>query len=131
MMDGKESKGRIGRETNLVTNGTTVNAVKRKRTVGDCMSATSVGRVDTKEKNVGNHELVPKCPKYMEGSAWTDVEVSPSYSPTAWGTLMDDPLPRPPPEEFANLDAVTTIHENPHLFRLVTPINVNRFKELL
>jgi hypothetical protein len=40
-------------------------------------------------------------------------------------------LPRPPPEEFANLDAITTIHDNPHLFRLVTPINVNRFKELL
>src|ERR1700678_1958009 len=48
----KGSEGRIGRETNLVTNGTTVNAVKQKRTAEDCMCATSVGRVDTKERNV-------------------------------------------------------------------------------
>src|ERR1700678_448351 len=101
---------------------THTSVVKQKRTVGDCMCATSVGRVDTKEKNVENRELVPKRPKYLERSVWTDVEVSPSYSPTAWGTLMDDPLLRPPPQEFANLDAVTTIHENPHLFRLVTPM---------
>src|SRR5271168_2561409 len=127
----KESEGRIGRETNLVTNGTTVNAVKRKSTAEYCMCATSVGRVDTKEKNVESHELVPKRPKYLEWSVWTNVKVSPSYSPTEWGTLMDDPLPRPPPEEFANLDAITTIHDNPHSFRLVTPINVDRFEELL
>jgi hypothetical protein len=42
-----------------------------------------------------------------------------------------DLLPRPPPEEFANLDAITTIYDNPHLFRLVTPINIDRFEELL
>src|SRR6202522_4109674 len=131
MKDEKQSGGRIGREMNRVTNGTTVNAAKRKRTVGDCMCATSAERVDTREENVGNRESVPKRPKYLERSVWTDVDVSPSYSPTAWGTLSDDPLPRPPPEEFANVGAVTTIHENPHLFRLITPINVDRLEKLL
>ena len=134
MRDEKESEGRIGRETNRVTNGTTGNAVKRKRTVEDCMCATSAERADTEERNVENRELselIPKRPKYLERSVWTDVETSPSYSPTAWSTLMDVPLPRPPPEEFANLDAMTTICENPHLFKLVTPINIDRFEELL
>ena len=95
------------------------------------MCATSAERVDTREENVGNRESVPKRPKYLERSVWTDVDVSPSYSPTAWGTLLDDPLPRPPPEEFANVGAVTTIHEKPHLFRLITPINVDRLEKLL
>jgi hypothetical protein len=68
MMGKKESEGRIGRKMNLVTNGTTVNAVKQKRTAEDCMCATSVGRVDTKERNVESLGLVPKCPKYLEWS---------------------------------------------------------------
>lgn len=70
-------------------------------------------------------------PKYIERSVWTDANASHYFSPTACCTLTDNPLPRPPPKEFANSDAITTIDRNPHLFKIVTPIDVTRFEELL
>ena len=87
---------RIGGGTNLVTNGMMVNAVKRKRSVEDSTSVTNVEKVDTEERNVRRLEIVPKRPKYLERSVWTDVDASPSCSPTASCTLIDKPLPRPP-----------------------------------
>ena len=45
--------------------------------------------------------------------------------------MTDDPLPRPPAEEYDNHDAVSTIANYPHLFRIVTPIKVDRFECLL
>ncbi len=41
------------------------------------------------------------------------------------------PLPRPPLSEFMNETAMKTIRENPHLFKVITPINVDRFESLL
>jgi hypothetical protein len=67
----------------------------------------------------------------MRRSVWTDADETPRFSSTACCTMTDDPLPRPPPEEFLNLDAVATVQDNPHLFRIITPINVTRFEELL
>jgi hypothetical protein len=67
----------------------------------------------------------------MRRSVWTDAGSSDCFSPTARCTLTDKPLPRPPLEEFANRDTQATIRENPHLFKIVTPINVKRFEELL
>jgi hypothetical protein len=72
-----------------------------------------------------------KRPSYLRRSVWADPEVSSFISPTVCSTLTDDPVPRPPPEEFDNVDAVTTVDNNPHLFRIVTPIKVDRFEELL
>jgi hypothetical protein len=45
--------------------------------------------------------------------------------------MTDDPLPRPPEEEYSNHDAVSTVKDYPHLFKIVTPIKVNRFEQLL
>jgi hypothetical protein len=67
----------------------------------------------------------------MQRSVWTDMDSVQCFSPTACSTLYDDPVPRPPPEEFANLEAESTIRQNPHLFQIVTPINVQRLEELL
>lgn len=36
-----------------------------------------------------------------------------------------------PEKEFLNLEAMTTIADNPDLFEVVTPINVDRLEELL
>ncbi|KZV81472.1 hypothetical protein EXIGLDRAFT_585348, partial [Exidia glandulosa HHB12029] len=41
------------------------------------------------------------------------------------------PLPRPPPTEFENTAAVETIASHPELFKIVTPIHVERFRDLL
>jgi hypothetical protein len=76
-------------------------------------------------------ERAPKRPKYFQRSVWPEPSSCPPFSPTACCTLTDDPLPRPPREEYENLDAVSTIRDNPHLFCIVTPINVDRFEELL
>jgi hypothetical protein len=67
----------------------------------------------------------------MQHSVWTGIDDSPSFSPTALSTLLDEPLPRPPPEEFSNLDAIETIQNNPNLFKIITPINVAGFEKLL
>ena len=62
---------------------------------------------------------------------WTDVEIAPFLSPTVSCTLYDEPLPRPPPQEFSNLEAMCTIRDNPHLFKIITPVRVDRFELLL
>jgi hypothetical protein len=67
----------------------------------------------------------------MQRSVWTSVEDSSSISPTALCTETDDSLPRPLPDEFENRDAIATIKHNPHLFKIITPIKVDRFEELL
>jgi hypothetical protein len=95
------------------------------------MSAISAEREDTRERSAGRPDFVLKRPKYLERSVWTDVEVSPTFSPTACCTLTDDPLPRPPADEYDDLDAMCTIQRYPHLFKIVSPIKVNRFEELL
>ncbi|KIY44616.1 hypothetical protein FISHEDRAFT_21665, partial [Fistulina hepatica ATCC 64428] len=41
------------------------------------------------------------------------------------------PVPAPPPNELANHTALTTIETFPHLFPIVTPVNVDRFEALL
>ncbi|KAJ3764924.1 hypothetical protein FB446DRAFT_698473, partial [Lentinula raphanica] len=51
-------------------------------------------------------------------------------SRTAAYTEVDEPLPRPPPEEYES-QAWLTIKNNPHLFNVSTPINVDRFESLL
>ena len=46
-------------------------------------------------------------------------------------TETAQPLPRPPPEEFCNSAALSTIHSHPHLFKVDTHIKVDVFESLL
>ena len=123
-VDGRGNEERIGRRMSPATSGMMVNAPKRKRTAEDIMSATNAESVDI-EGRIARRELAPKRPKYLQRSVWTDADASPSFSPTACCTLTDEPLPRPPPQAFSNVDAVNTVRDNPHLFEIVTPINVS------
>ena len=41
------------------------------------------------------------------------------------------PVPRPPQNELFNRLALSTIQSHPHLFKITTPININRFGSLL
>ena len=118
----------------LVTSGMMEHVTKRKRVVEGNMSVTNVERADTKEKNVERlleEEPILKRPKYLCRSIWAPPDSSPSFSPTAMSTLSDELLPRPSPEEFNNSEAMSTIEQNPHLFQIITPINILRFEELL
>jgi hypothetical protein len=42
-----------------------------------------------------------------------------------------EPVPSPPLNEISDSDAARTIARRPDLFHIVTPINVDRFEELL
>ncbi|THU75614.1 hypothetical protein K435DRAFT_706793, partial [Dendrothele bispora CBS 962.96] len=53
-----------------------------------------------------------------------------SYSRTAHYTEIDEPLPRPPAEEFQGA-AWDTIKKHPHLFQTHTPIDPDKLKDLL
>src|ERR1700678_1058479 len=98
------------------------------------MCATVPRNEDTRERNVGTSPIEagackrPRCRRSLLSS---HPARQPLISPTAYCTVHDQPLPRPPEEEYENLDAITTINRNPDLFKIVTPINVNRFEQLL
>ena len=60
---------------------------------------------------------------------WTDLDLG--ISRAALWTESTSPLPPIPLDEYRNKEAVNTIINNPHLFKIVTPINTPQFKELL
>ena len=129
--DVRVDEGRIGKGTNLATNGMKGSVAKRKRNVEGTTFVTDAEKQDTEERIAEVIEPFPKRPKYLQKSIWMDLNSSLSFSPTAQCTLTDDPLPRPPPVEFQNSEAITTINQNPHLFQIVTPIKVDQFEHLL
>ncbi|EJD38883.1 hypothetical protein AURDEDRAFT_71690, partial [Auricularia subglabra TFB-10046 SS5] len=52
-------------------------------------------------------------------------------APSIEATFSAYPLPRPPPSEYRNADALDTIASRPDLFKIVTPINASRLQSLL
>ena len=60
---------------------------------------------------------------------WTDLDLG--ISRVVLWTESAAPLPQVPLDEFHNVEALDTISSNPDLFKIVTPINIPRFKELL
>ena len=72
--------------------------------------------------------LEPDPPRFRRGLLWSLEENG--YSPTALSTLYDSPLPRPSSHEFRP-EILSTISLHPHLFGIVTPINISTFAHLL
>jgi hypothetical protein len=68
-------------------------------------------------------------PKYLRHNIWEDDDYF-SKSSADWSETAK-PLPQIPEAELANPVVTKTIAENPHLFDIVTPINVDRFEKLL
>src|SRR6202522_553086 len=133
-MEKDRSEERAGRGLSPVTGGTKAPASKRKRTVEEIMCVIDVENVGTREATVTRlpvENKPSKCPKYLRKSIWFSADKRILNSPTANCTLFDAPLPRPSQEEFDNVDALTTIRNNPDLFKIVTPINVDSFQQLL
>jgi hypothetical protein len=67
-------------------------------------------------------------PKYLRCNTWTSGRFSLS---TADWTLKAPPLPSIPINERNNPITSDTIHLNPTLFCIITPINIDRFESLL
>ncbi|KZV80526.1 hypothetical protein EXIGLDRAFT_630034 [Exidia glandulosa HHB12029] len=73
-----------------------------------------------------------KRPRHLRGMVWSEPSCDDMLvGPAIKATLSAYPLPRPSPSEFENLDAVKTIQSRPDLFKIVTPINADRFIQLL
>jgi hypothetical protein len=70
-----------------------------------------------------------KRPKWTRGFLWARGE--PACTPSTTATETAPPLPSVPDSELRNSTALDTIAAYPQLFKIVTPINVNRFEELL
>lgn len=68
-------------------------------------------------------------PRFKRGMGFKESDPA-ETSKTAWFTEVDDPLPCPPEEEFKSV-AWSTIVKNPHLFRVHTPISVERLESFL
>ena len=75
-------------------------------------------------------------PKYLQYNLWSSEEdtnfgnSSPPPCPADW-TEYAKLLPAVPEKELANAGAMKTIRKNPDLFKIVTPINMDRFEDLL
>ena len=68
-------------------------------------------------------------PRYAHGFIWADNE--PMRVTLAVHTLSAPPLPGPPANELLNSTANHTTTTYPHLFAVVSPVNVDYLEELL
>jgi hypothetical protein len=113
------------------TVSTLENAQMTKTRVPTAMSAPAVNnpvmeKLHARKERDLQHGLRPR---YLRNNHWYD---DGAVSPSAidW-TLYAPPIPPIPPSELANPVVARTIAENSDLFRINTPINVDRFEELL
>ncbi|CUA67182.1 Dynein alpha chain, flagellar outer arm [Rhizoctonia solani] len=66
---------------------------------------------------------------FRRGFLWRDNEAL--DSPSADSTIHATPFADIPDHELKNSVALKTIEDNPHIFKIVTPFNVDRFEQLL
>ena len=76
-----------------------------------------------------DNERIAQGQRFRRQLVWGREEAV--MSRTALWTETAAPMPRPPPEEFLNQDVSATITDNPDLFKIVSPIDVDHFQSLL
>ncbi|KAG1861379.1 hypothetical protein C8R48DRAFT_774130 [Suillus tomentosus] len=72
--------------------------------------------------------VISKHPQYLRGMAWLLDESS--FSPSAKSSLYATPLPSPGPNDFSDV-ALDVLNAHPDLFKIITPVNIDTFQELL
>ena len=70
-----------------------------------------------------------KRPRHRRGLIWSPLDAT--FSPTARSSEYAPPVPEPPLHERVGSDAARTVAARPELFDIVTPIDVDRFEQLL
>ena len=131
LREGSRTPGQSGKVRNHVINGMRTFANEPNADIG------------TFAKPVGGNIVKPTAPRRKE-ETFSALSCNPRYTRNLlWGSGDEDigltakyslyasPVPGPPASEFQNFDTLTTIHEFSHLFKIVTPINVDRFGFLL
>jgi len=76
------------------------------------------------------HDILGVRPHYLHYNLWDSTT---PFHPTVADWLAETAIPLPPPplSELNDLIVRKTISDNPHLFRIITPINVDHFETLL
>jgi hypothetical protein len=92
-------------------------------------NARRTGMEETSARSKSYAEILGARPRYLRYNLWyPDARVTPTIA--EWSETAI-PLPAPPIAEIDNPVACQTIAENPSLFKIVSPIDVDRFQELL
>ena len=122
---------RVLESKKFATSSTQEHANIPATTASTCTLAKSVESSTTARRTAqtGPSEIYGLQPKYLRHNLW---EESSTLSPTTaeWSERAR-PLVRPGLSEYANSAAVKTILDNPDLFQVRTPINVDLFESLL
>ncbi|KAG8982675.1 hypothetical protein FRB90_006635 [Tulasnella sp. 427] len=104
-----------------------------RHTVDDCprrgrpnQSGAQHGKPGNKASRWTESSMYGMEPRYQTGFTW---EVGKqSWNPSVEYTLCAEPLPLPPSSVFKDHDVADTLMAQPDLFKIVTPIDVDRFK---
>jgi hypothetical protein len=83
--------------------------------------ATGSRRRELKEKG--------ERPRFLRDFLWTDDDDC--IGPSTKYSLDAEPVPVPPPDVCENEELLKTVKDHPHLFRIVTPINVDALEHRL
>ncbi|KZT22419.1 hypothetical protein NEOLEDRAFT_661863 [Neolentinus lepideus HHB14362 ss-1] len=142
---GRAEEGRVesaqARALKRAADGMTAGAPSTLRAVATPMSARPAALASTPRDNAREEHAPtsfvsfeptippPKKPRYTRDFLWETHEVS--CTPSATASETAPPVPDVPEHERGNLTALRTIALHPELFKVVTPINVDRFEELL
>jgi len=114
------------------------NALTQPPTATTCTFVPSVPARDmlaavvphpARNKAVSPNVHWERCPRFVRDFVWSDVDSRDLT--TALISEAVPPVPHPPQNELLSKEKWNVIKTCPHLFRITTPINVNRFHELL
>ncbi|KJA19287.1 hypothetical protein HYPSUDRAFT_143936 [Hypholoma sublateritium FD-334 SS-4] len=96
------------------------------------MSARHAGSQGTAKKPVmvARNEHYGLNTKYLRHNVWDEDSIALPFSTSRW-TETARPLASIPLAELNNFVASKTVHDHPHLFKIVTPIDVDKFESLL
>jgi hypothetical protein len=108
-----------------------VNSAKMNVSTNTTVSSVEKGvmKNQTAKLTPSKNHRIGMTPRYLHFNLW-DPTIDSTCCTSDW-TETAKPLSCPPPEEFENVLVQQTIHDNPNLFKIVTPIYVNIFESYL
>src|SRR3984957_17237819 len=112
--------------------GLTKTVVRTQRkTAADRIYALNAKATSTLHDHVreNRHERWLNKPKFARDLVWADDE--PSRMSVGESSEHEPPVPEPPDAEYVRAAMYGTVQSRPDLFRIITPINVDRFEFLL
>jgi hypothetical protein len=132
------SAPRDGQQKYVVNSTALENAAVLQTHAGTIISVSNANNLDTaKTAALSRSDMVYGMhPKFLRYNVWdheqtdtNDTILSP-YCLADW-TEQAKPLPSVPTYELSNIEAMRTIKDHPTLFKIITPINIDLFEQML